>query len=126
MKGKSPHSIKRAREFESQGSVQTIEMGDRTMNCFRKKMSNARLIPVFTILTLFLAGCGDSETAKGITDAVKKSVEGEVNKKSGEIKKQIDQVIKPGSGKGHKEEGGKDGEEKSGKDSDEESKKGKD
>jgi len=94
------------------------------MNYLRKKILNAFLIPVFIVVTLFLAGCGDSEIAKGLTDVVKKSVEGEVNKKAGEIKKQFDQVIKPGTGKGQKEEGqgaGKDGKEKSKKDSDNES-----
>jgi hypothetical protein len=94
------------------------------MNCLGKKMLNACLIPAFLLVTLYLAGCGDSEIAKGITDAVKKSVEGEVNKKAGEIKKQIDQVIKPGAGKGQKEEGqgsGTEGKEKSKKYSDKES-----
>lgn len=75
------------------------------MNCLGKKMLNRCLIPAFIVVTLYLAGCGDSEIAKGITDVVKKSVEGEVNKKAGEIKKQIDQVIKPGDGKRQKEEG---------------------
>jgi hypothetical protein len=86
----------------------------------RKRILNACLVPAFIVVTLFLAGCGDSETAKGITDAVKKSVEGEVNKKAGEIKKQFDQVLKPGTGKDQKEEGkgsGKDAKEKSKKDS---------
>jgi len=99
------------------------------MNYLRKRNSNACLVTASIVVTLCLAGCGDSEIAKGITAVVKKSVEGEVNKKAGEIKKQIDQVIKPGAGKGQKEEGqesGKDGKEKSKKDSDEESAKGKD
>jgi len=99
------------------------------MNCLEKKMLNACQIPAFIVVTLCLAGCGDSEIAKGITDVVKKSVEGEVNKKAGEIKKQIDQVIKPGAGKRQKEEGqgsGKDGKEMSKKDSDEDSAKEKD
>ncbi|MEI6126131.1 MAG: hypothetical protein WCQ99_06200 [Pseudomonadota bacterium] len=42
---------------------------------------------------------------KGITEAVKNSVGGELVKKGQEIKKQIDQVINPGTGKGQKEEG---------------------
>lgn len=94
------------------------------MNCLGKKMLNACQIPAFIVVTFILAGCGDSEIAKGINDVVKKSVEGEVNKKAGEIKKQIDQVVKPGSGKGQKEEGqgsGKDGKEMSKNDSDKES-----
>ncbi len=66
--------------------------------------------------TLLLAGCGDSEMAKGITDAVKKSVEGEVNKTGEEIKKQIDQVLNLGSGKDQEDNGknaGGSGEEES-------------
>jgi hypothetical protein len=101
-------------------------MGRSNMNCLGKKILSVCLVPASILVTLCLAGCGDSEIAKGITDVVKKSVEGEVNKKAGEIKKQIDQVIKPGAGKGQKEEGqgsGKDGKEKSKKDSDEESEK---
>jgi hypothetical protein len=99
-------------------------MGRMIMNYLGKRISNACLVPASIVVTLCLAGCGDSEIAKGITDVVKKSVEGEVSKKAGEIKKQIDQVVKPGAGKGQKEEGqggGKDGKEKSKKDSDKES-----
>jgi hypothetical protein len=75
------------------------------MNNLGKKILNAPLITAFILATLFLAGCGDSEMAKGITDAVKKSVEGEVTKKGEEIKKQFDQVINLGTGKGQKENG---------------------
>jgi hypothetical protein len=75
------------------------------MNNRGKKILNAILITAFILSTLFLAGCGDSEMAKGITEAVKKSVEGEVAKKGGEIKKQFDQVIAPITGKGKKEDG---------------------
>ena len=99
------------------------------MNYLRKNILNALLIPAFILATLCLAGCSDSEMAKGITDAVKKSVEGEVTKKGGEIKKKFDQVIKPGAGKGQKEEGqeaGSDGKEKSEKDSGKESSEEKD
>jgi hypothetical protein len=83
--------------------LNTMEMRKNNMNP-GKKIRNATMISAF-ILTLFLAGCGDSEMAKGITDAVKKSVEGELTKKGEEIKKQIDQVINLGTGKGQKEDG---------------------
>ena len=99
------------------------------MNYLRKKVLNSSLIPAFIIATLYLAGCSDSEMAKGITDVVKKSVGSEAAKKGEEIKKKFDQVTKPGAGKGQKEEGqgaGKDGKEKSKKDSDKESAEGKD
>jgi hypothetical protein len=89
------------------------------MNYLRKNILKALLIPAFILATLYLTGCSDSEMAKGITDAVKKSVEGEVTKKAGEIKKQFDQVIKPGTDKGQKEEGQearREGKEKSEKD----------
>ena len=89
------------------------------MNYLRKNILNALLIPAFILATLYLTGCSDSEMAKGITDAVKKSVEGEVTKKAGEIKKQFDQVIKPVTDKGRKEEGQearRERKEKSGKD----------
>jgi hypothetical protein len=44
---------------------------------------NSILIGAFILATLSLAGCGDNELVKGITDVVKKSVEGEVTKKVG-------------------------------------------
>jgi hypothetical protein len=56
-------------------------------------------------VTFFLAGCGDNELVKGITDVIKKSVEGEVTKKVREVKKQFDQVINLGTGKKQKEDG---------------------
>jgi hypothetical protein len=96
-----------------------MELRRRDMNYLRKNILNALLIPAFIVATLYLTGCSDSEMAKGVTDAVKKSIEGEIGKKAGEIKKQFDQVTKPGAGKGQKEEGqgaGKDGKEKSEKD----------
>jgi hypothetical protein len=87
-----------------------------------KNILNAIQITALILVIFLFAGCGDSEIAKGITDVVKKSVEGEVNKKAGEIKKQFDQVINLGTGKGQKENGAADeGKEKSGKDSDRES-----
>jgi hypothetical protein len=89
------------------------------MNYLGKKISNAFLVPAFIVATLYLAGCSDSEMAKGVTDAVKKSVEGEVTKKAGEIKKQFNQVIKPVTDKSQKEEGQearRDSKEKSEKD----------
>jgi hypothetical protein len=90
----------------------------------RKNIVNAILIGAFILATLLLAGCGDNELVKGITDVVKKSVEGEVTKKAGEVKKQFDQVINLGTGKSQKEDGqgsGKDGNEKSEKGSGKES-----
>lgn len=75
------------------------------MNNLGKKIRNTIVMTAFILATLFLAGCGDSELAKGITDIVKKSVGGEVAKKGDEIKKQFDQIVKPGSGKGQKENG---------------------
>lgn len=89
-----------------------------------RNMINATLIAAFIFVTLFLAGCGDNEMAKGITDVVKKTVEGEVTKKGDEIKKQIDQVLNLGTGKGQNEEGQGDagaGKESSEKGSGEES-----
>ena len=66
-------------------------------------MLNATLIAAFIFATVLLAGCGDNELVKGITDVVKKSVEGEVSKKVGEVKKQFDQVVNLGIGKDPKE-----------------------
>ncbi|HOO41152.1 MAG TPA: hypothetical protein PK425_02470 [Syntrophales bacterium] len=67
-----------------------------------KKLSSKFLGITFGILSvflcLFLTGCGDNDMAGNITDAVKKSVESEVAQKADEIKKQIDQLIIPGSG----------------------------
>jgi hypothetical protein len=94
------------------------------MNNLRKNIINATLISAFIFVTLLLAGCGDGELAKGITDVVKKSVEGEVTNKIGEIKKQFDQVINLGTGKGQKDAGQGDakvGKEKSEKGSGKES-----
>jgi hypothetical protein len=89
------------------------------MNNIGKNISNATLIAVFILGTLFLAGCGDNELVKGITDVIKKSVEGEVTKKVGEVKKQFDQVINLGTGKKQEDGQGdaKAGKEKSEKDS---------
>jgi hypothetical protein len=90
------------------------------MNNLCKNISNATLIAVFIFGTLFLAGCGDNELAKGMTDIMKKTVEGEVTKKIGEVKKQFDQVLNMGTGKKQKEDGEGDakvGKEKSAKDS---------
>jgi len=92
------------------------------VNNLAKKILNGTLIAIFIMATFFLTGCGDSETAKELTNAAKKSVEGEVAKTKEEIKKQLDQVI-PGTGNEQKEnEKGvaKSGEEKSEKDSDDE------
>jgi outer membrane murein-binding lipoprotein Lpp len=77
------------------------------MNNLGKKIQNAILIAAFILSMLFLAGCGDNEMAKGITDAVKKSVEGEVAKTGQEFRKQFDQVINLGTDKGQKEDGQK-------------------
>jgi uncharacterized protein YycO len=75
------------------------------MHNLGKKIRNATLIAAFIVTTHSLAGCGDNEMAKGITDTVKKSVEGEVAKTGQEIRKQFDQVINLGTGKGQKEDG---------------------
>jgi hypothetical protein len=75
------------------------------MNLIGKNMFNATLITAFSLATLFLSGCGEGELAKGITDVVKKSVEGEVTKQVGQVKKQFDQIINLGAGKGQKEDG---------------------
>ena len=94
------------------------------MNNLGKKNLITTLTAAFIVATLFLAGCGDNEMAKGITDVVKKSVEGEVAKKGEEIKKQLNQVINLGTGKGQKEDGkgaAVASKEKIGKDSDMES-----
>jgi hypothetical protein len=80
-------------------------MRKNNMNNLRKKILNATLITAFIFAALFLAGCGDSEMAKGIADVVKKSVGGEVAKKGEEIKKQFDQIINLGAGKSSKEDG---------------------
>ena len=63
------------------------------------------LAAISIFMVLFLTGCGDNDMAKNVTDAVKKSVEAEVAKKGDEIKKQIDQVINPGSGQSEQENG---------------------
>jgi hypothetical protein len=83
------------------------------MNNQGKKVFSVTLVTVFILATFSLVGCGDSELVKGITDAVKKSVGSEVAKKGEEIKKQIDQVINLGTGKGQKEDG--QGDAKAGK-----------
>jgi hypothetical protein len=100
----------------------------KSMNNFGKKIFNTTMITAFILATLFLTGCGDSEMAKEVTNAVKKSVEGEVAKTKEGIKKQFDQVINPGTGKGQKEDGpdaAKSSKEKSKKDSDDEDSSGK-
>jgi hypothetical protein len=84
------------------------------MNSFGKNRLNAILMAAFILAALSLTGCGDNEMAKGITDVVKKSVQGEVAKKGEEIKKQFDQLINMGTGKGQKENG--QGDAKAGKD----------
>lgn len=92
-------------------------------------MVNATLISAFIFAPLFLAGCGDSEMAKEVTNTAKKMVEGEVAKRGEEIKKKVDQVINLNPGKGQKEDKQGDavaGKEKSEKDSDRESSKDKD
>ena len=73
------------------------------MNNLGKNMLHATVIAAFIFTTVLLVGCGDSELVKGITDVVKKSVEGEVSKKVGEVKKQFAQVVNLGVGKGSKE-----------------------
>jgi len=78
------------------------------MNYFGKKVINTTMLTAFILAALVLAGCSDSEMAKGITDAVKKSVEGEVAKTGQEIRKQIDQVTNLGTGKDKKEDGRSD------------------
>jgi hypothetical protein len=99
------------------------------MNNLGKKIVNATLISAFIFAPLFLAGCGDSEIAKEVTNTAKKAVEGEVAKRGEEIKKKVDQVINLNAGKGQKEDKQGDagaGKEKSEKDSDRESSKDKD
>jgi hypothetical protein len=99
------------------------------MNYFRKNTLTAALIAVFIIATLLLAGCGDNELVKGVTDIVKKSIGGEITKQVGDVKKQFDQIINLGTGKGKQEDGqgdAKAGTKKSEKDSGKESKDEKD
>jgi hypothetical protein len=107
---------------EQYENIKYPEPGRSNMN--GKKIFNATLMAAFILAMLFLAGCGDNEMAKGIADAVKKTVESEVAKKGGEIKKQFDQIVNLGTGKGQKEDGqgaGSEGKEKSEKDSGEKS-----
>lgn len=78
------------------------------MNYLGKKILNSTMITVFILTALVLAGCGDSEIVKGATDAVKKSIEGEVAKTGQEIRKQLDQAINLGIGKDQKEDGRSD------------------
>jgi hypothetical protein len=78
------------------------------MNYRRTKILNKTLITACILAILFLAGCGDSELAKGVTDAVKKSVESEVAKTGQDIRKQFDQVTNLGTGKDKKENGRSD------------------
>ena len=70
-----------------------------------KNIFNTTLIAASIFAMLLFVGCGDNELAKGITDVVKKSVDGEITKKVGDLKKQFDQVINLGGGKGQKENG---------------------
>jgi hypothetical protein len=94
------------------------------MNYFRKNTLTAALIAVFIIATLLLAGCGDNELVKGVTDVVKKSIDGEITKQMSEVKKQFDQIINLATGKGKQEDGqgdAKAGKKKSEKDSGKES-----
>ena len=94
------------------------------MNKLRGKIRNATLMTAFIFATLFLAGCGDSEMAKGITDTVRKSVGVEVAKKGDELKKQFDQLVNLGTGMSPKEDGkggAGEGKEKSEKGSGEDS-----
>jgi hypothetical protein len=94
------------------------------MNSLGKSSLKATLMAAFILVTLFLTGCGDNEMAKGITDAVKKSVQGVIAQKGGEIKKQFDQILSLGTGKVQKENGqgdAKAGKDKSGEDSGKES-----
>jgi hypothetical protein len=70
-----------------------------------REITSAALMTVFTMATLLITGCGNSDIAKGLTDAVKKSIEGEVAKKGEDIKKQIDQVMNLGTGKNQGEGG---------------------
>ena len=74
------------------------------MNKLAKKL-NTFLIAAFIFAALFLVGCGDSEMTKEITGTVKKAVENEVAKKGEGLKKQFDQLINPGAGRGQKEDG---------------------
>jgi hypothetical protein len=82
-----------------------MDIRERRMNNLGKKVRYATLIAAAIFAMLFLAGCRDSEMAKGLTDIVKKSVGSEVAKKGDEFKKQFDQIVNPGSGKGQKEDG---------------------
>jgi Tfp pilus assembly protein PilO len=82
------------------------------------------LIYIFIFATLLLTGCGGSETAKEVTTAAKKAVEGEVAKQKEELKKKVDQVINLDALKGQKEDkkgSNGAGKEKSEKDSHQES-----
>lgn len=69
-----------------------------------KKLVNTTLISAFIFAMLFLAGCGDSEMAKEVTNVAKKAVEGEVAKQKEELKKKVDQVINLDAIKGKKED----------------------
>jgi hypothetical protein len=88
--------------YTSKSSI-IVELWRSNMNNPGKKILNATLIAAFIFATVLLVGCGDNELVKGITGVVKKSVEGEVSKKVGEVKKQFDQVVNLGVGKGPKE-----------------------
>lgn len=74
------------------------------MHNLGKKIIHATIISFFIFTTLFFISCGDSETAKEVTTAAKKAVEGEVAKQKEEIRKKVDQVINLDAIRGQKED----------------------
>ena len=83
----------------------------------RSRLNLLTLTAMAFLMLLVVTGCGDNEMAKNITDAVKKTVTSEIDKQGKEIKKQVDQVLNPGSEKG-KEDSGKDSASESGEEKD--------
>ena len=84
---------------------------------YRSRFSLLTSAAMVCLMLLLVAGCGDNEMTKNITDAVKKTVATEIDKQGTEIKKQVDQVLNPGADKG-KEESGKDPASESGEEKD--------
>lgn len=74
----------------------------------KKRLKQASKLPwiaLWVVAAFLFFGCGDNETAKQVADAAKKRAEGEIAKTKEGIKKQIDQVLKPGAGNEQKENG---------------------
>lgn len=70
------------------------------------KIITSTIFAMVIIWMSLLGGCGGSEAEKAATDLVKKVVGEEVTKQGDAVKKQIDQVLRLGSGKGNNESGG--------------------